>query len=182
MFKHVNYIYERRCMNGWCKMLHGKMLKNIIHCCCVQSLSLCDSMDCSTWGFPVLHHPLEFIQTYIHWISDATQPSHSLSSPSAPAFNLSQHQGLFQWVSSLHQVAKLLELQLQHQFFQWIFSPSNEYSVLPMNIPLGWTGWISLQSKGLSRVFSNITVQHCPLRKCKFKSQWNVISHPREWL
>ena len=55
--------------------------------------------------------------------------------------------------------------------FSFSISSSNEYSVLPMNIPLGWTGWISLQSKGLSRVFSNITVQHCPLRKCKFKSQ-----------
>ena len=90
----LTYIYERRYMNGWCKMLHRKMLKNIIHCCCVQSLSLWDSMDCSTRGFPVLHHPLEFIQTYIHWINDVTQPSHSLSSPSPPAFNLSQHQGL----------------------------------------------------------------------------------------
>ena len=57
----------------------------------------------------------------VHWVSDAIQPSHPLSPPSPPAFNLTQHQGLFQWVSSLHQVAKVLELQLQHQFFQWIF-------------------------------------------------------------
>ena len=57
----------------------------------------------------------------IHWVSDAIQPSHPLSSPSPPAFNLSQHQGLFQWVSSSHQVAKVLEFQLQHQSFQWIF-------------------------------------------------------------
>ena len=74
-----------------------------------------------------------------------------LLSPSPPACNLSQHQGLFQWVSSSHQVAKVLEFQLQHQ------------SVLPMNTqdwsPLGWTGWISLQPKGLARVFSNTTVQ-----------------------
>ena len=73
--------------------------------CCsfTQScLTLCHPMDCSTRGFPVLHYLLEFAQTHVHWISDAIQPSHSLSSPSPPAFNLSQHQGLFQWVSSSH--------------------------------------------------------------------------------
>ena len=60
-------------------------------------------------------------QTHVHWVGDAIQPSHPLSSPSLPTFNLSQHQGLFKWVSSSHQVAKVLELQLQHQSFQWIF-------------------------------------------------------------
>ena len=64
---------------------------------------------------------LEFAQTHVHWVSDAIQPSHPLSSPSSPAFNFSQHQGLFKWVSSLHQVTKVLEFQLQHQSFQWIF-------------------------------------------------------------
>ena len=78
-------------------------------------------MDCSTPGFPVHHQLLEFAQTHVHWISDIVQPSHPLSCPSLPAFNSSQHQGLFQWVGSSHQVAKVLELQLQHQFFQWIF-------------------------------------------------------------
>ena len=77
--------------------------------------------DCSTPGFPVLHYLSESTQTHIHWVDDAIQPSPPLSSPSPPAFNLSQHQGLFQWVGSSHQVAKVLELQLQHQFFQWIF-------------------------------------------------------------
>ena len=72
-------------------------------------------MDCSTPGLPV-HH---LAQTHVHQVSDAIQPSHPLSSPSPPAFSLSQHQGLFQWVSSSHQVAKVLELQLQHQSFQW---------------------------------------------------------------
>ena len=61
----------------------------------------------------------EFPQTHFHWVSDAIQPSHPLSSPSPPAFNLSQHQGPFKWVSSSHQVAKVLEFQLQHQSFQW---------------------------------------------------------------
>ena len=78
-------------------------------------------MDCSTPGLPVHHQLLEFTQTHVHWVSDAIQPSHPLSSPSPPAFNLSQHQGLFKWVSSSHQVAKVLEFQLQHQSFQLIF-------------------------------------------------------------
>jgi len=75
-------------------------------------------MDCSTPGFPVHHQLPELTQTYVHWVSDAIQPSHPLSSPSPPTFNLSQHQSLLQWVRSLHQAAKLLEFQLQHQFFQ----------------------------------------------------------------
>ena len=83
--------------------------------------TLCDSMNCSTPGSPVLHHLPKFAETHVHWVSDAIQPSHPLSSPSPPATNPSQHQSLFQWVDSLHQVAKVLELQLQHQSFQWIF-------------------------------------------------------------
>ena len=82
-------------------------------------LTLCDPMDCSTPGFPVLHHLPEFAQTHVHWVGDAIQLSLPLSSPSPPAFSLSHHQDLFQWVGSLHQVAKVLELQLQHQSFQW---------------------------------------------------------------
>ena len=78
----------------------------------------CDTMDCSVPGLPVHHQLPELTQTHVQWVGDAIQPSHPLSSPS-PALNLSQHQGLFQWVSSLHQVAKVLEIQLQHQSFQW---------------------------------------------------------------
>ena len=90
----------------------------------VQSQScpaLCDNMDCSMPGFPVHHQPLVFTETHLHWVSDVIQPSHPLSSLSPPAFNLSQHQGLFQCVSSLQQVVKVLEFQLQHQSFQWKF-------------------------------------------------------------
>ena len=83
-------------------------------------LTLYDPMDCSTPGLPVHHQLPEFTQTHVCWVSDAIQPSHPLSSPS-PAFSLSQYQGLFQWVSPSYQVAKVLELQLQHQSFQWIF-------------------------------------------------------------
>ena len=82
--------------------------------------ALCNPTDCSSPGLPVYNQLPEFIQTYVHWVSDAIQLSHPLSSPS-PAFNLSQHQGLFKWVSSSHQVDKVLEFQLQHQSFQWIF-------------------------------------------------------------
>ena len=96
---------------------------NLLLCCCSVTQScptLCDPVDYSTPGFPVLHHFLDFAQIHVHWVGDAIQPSHPLSSCS-PAFNLSQRQGLFQWVSSSHQIAKVLELQLQHQSFQWIF-------------------------------------------------------------
>ena len=83
--------------------------------------TLCGPMDCSSPGFPVLHYLPELAQTHIHRVSDAIQPSHPLSSPSPPSPNPSQHQGLFQWVGSSHQVAKVLELRLQHQSFQRIF-------------------------------------------------------------
>ena len=83
--------------------------------------TLCDPMNLSTPGLPDHHQLLEFTQTHV-WVSDAIQPSHPLSSPSPPALNLSQHQGLFQWISSSHQVAKVLEFQ--HQSFQWIFRKS----------------------------------------------------------
>ena len=100
-------------------------------------LTLCDPMDYSTPGFPVLHHLLELAQTHVHPVGDAIQPSHPLSSPSSPAFNLSQHQGLLQWTGSSHQMAYI--------------EASASASVLPMNIqgrfPLELTGLISFQSK-----------------------------------
>ena len=83
--------------------------------------TLCDLVDCSMLGFPVLHYLPKFAQTHVHWIGDSIQSSHPLSPSSSPALDLSQHQGLFQWASSSHQVANVLELQLQHQSFQWIF-------------------------------------------------------------
>ena len=108
-------------------------------------LTLCDPMDYSTPGFPIHHQLLEPTQIHVHWVSNAIQPPHPLSSPS-PAFNLSRHQGLFQWV----------------QFFAsggQSIGVSASASVPPMNIqdwfPLGWTGWIFLQSKGLSRVLQH---------------------------
>ena len=88
---------------------------------CQSCLTLWDPMEWSKPGFPVHYQHPELAQTHVHWVGDAIQPSHPLSSPSPSAFNLSQHQGLFQWVSSSYQVAKVLEFQLQHQSFQWIF-------------------------------------------------------------
>ena len=84
-----------------------------------QKETFYDPVDFGTPGFPVLYHLLEFAQTHIHWVSDAAQTSHPLP-PSSPALNLSQHQGLFQWVNYFASVAKVLELQLQYQSFQWI--------------------------------------------------------------
>ena len=95
------------------KLLH--IFSSVAQLC----LTLCDPMNRNTSGLPVHHQLLESTQTHVYWDSDAIQPSHPLLSPSPPALNLSQHQGLFQWVSSSHQVAKVLEFQLQHQSFQW---------------------------------------------------------------
>ena len=80
--------------------------------------TLCDPMNCSMPGLPVHHQLPEFTQTHVHRVSNAIQPSHPLSSPSPPAPNPSQHQSLFQWVNSSHEVAKVLEFQLQHQSLQ----------------------------------------------------------------
>ena len=103
--------------------------------------TLCDPVDCSTPGLPVYHQLPEFTQTHVHWVGDAIQPSPPLSSPSPPTFNLSQHQGLFKWVSSLNQSGGQS------------IGVSASASVLPMTIqdwfPLGWTSWFCLQSKGL---------------------------------
>ena len=129
-------------------------------------LTLCNPMDCRRPGLPVHHQLLELAQTHVHQVSDAMQPSNPLSSPSPPVFSLSQHQGLFQWVNSLHQAAKVLELQL-HQ-------SSNEYSGL---ISFRMTGLISLQSKGLSRAFSNTTLQKHQFFSAQPSSQSNSHIH-----
>ena len=110
--------YNRGMYN--CQLRQAKYLRS---CCSVAKScpTLCDSTDCSMPGFPVPHHLLELAHVRVHCICDAIQPSHPLIPSSPSAFSLSQHQGLFQWVSSLSQVAKVLELQLQHQSFQQVF-------------------------------------------------------------
>ena len=100
------------------KVQHGPSLETQFSSVTQSCLTLCDPMDYSMPGLPVYHQLPEYTQTHVHLVSDAIQPSHPLSSPSPPAFNLSQLQGLFQRVSSSHQVDKGLELQLQCQSFQ----------------------------------------------------------------
>ena len=129
--------------------------------------TLCNSMVCSTPGFPVHHQLPELTQTHIHRIGDTILSFHPLLPPSLLAFNLSQHQGLFKWVSSSHQVDKLLGV-------------SASASVCPVNIqdwfPLGWTGWISLQSKGLSKSFP--TSQFKSINSSALSFLWRRQWHP----
>ena len=131
--------------------------------------TLCDPMNRSTPDLPVHHQLWEFAQTYVHQVSDTIQPSHSRSSPSPPAPNPSQHHGLFQWVNSTWGAQSI--------------GVSASASALPINTqdwsPLGWAGWISLQSKGLSRVFSNTTVQKHQFFSAQLSSQSN--SHIHTW-
>ena len=111
--KNKRILYKRAL---WGRRLGGRHVVRLLSC-----VWLCNPMGCSRPGFSVLHYLLEFAQTLVHWVSDAIQPSHPLSSPSPPAFNLSQHQGPFQWVSSSQQVVKVVEIQLQQESFQWTF-------------------------------------------------------------
>ena len=133
-------------------------------------LTIWEPMDCSTPGFPVHHQPLETTQTQLHRVSDAIQPSHPLSSPCPITNNSAQHHVIFQWVSSLHHVATIVEIQLQHQSFQWIFRTDFLEDL---------TGLNSLQSKGLSRVFSNTTVQKHQFVGSQHSSQSKF--HIRTW-
>ena len=150
-------------------MPHNDKYDTVFSSVAQSCLTLCDPMDYSTPGLPV--QLPEFTQTHVHWVGDAVQPSHPLSSPSPPALNLSQHQGLFKRVSSLHQVAKIIRV-------------SASALVLQMNVqdwfPLGWSGWISLLSKWLSRVFYNTTGQKHQFFGTQFSLQSN--SHIHTWL
>ena len=143
--------------------------RGMVCCSVTQSCpTLCNPMGCSTPAFPVLHYHREFAQTRVHWVDDAIQPYRPLLSPSPPAFNFFQHQGLFQWLGSLHQVAKVWELP-------W---------VLPVNIqdwfPLGLTALIFLLSKELSRGISSTMVR----RHQFFGAQPFSLSNPHSctWL
>ena len=147
----------------WKQHFDGIILKGL-NCCSLVTQScptLCNPMGWSTPGFPALHQLPELAPTHVHWVSDAIQPSHPLSSPYPPAFNLSQRQGLFQWVLSSHQVAKVLELQLQHQSFQWISGL--------ISFRMDWFDLLAVQ--GTLRVFSNTSVQN-------LNSSTGITSHP----
>ena len=132
-----------RCLLG---LIFNKTIFSLLSSVSQLCPTLCDPMDCSMPAFPVLYYPLDFAQTHVHWVSDTLYPSHPLLPPSPHALNLSQHPGLFQWISCSHQVAKV----------------EASASVFPMTtqgwFPLGSTGLMSLMSKGLSRVFFSTTV------------------------
>ena len=140
-------------------MKHYASSDFLTRCCCsvTQScLAICNPMDCSTPGFPIIHHLQELAQTHIHWVGDAIQPSHSLTFLNPPAFNLSQQR--FFW--------KIFSVSGNESVLRWPkVGASASASVLPKNIqnffPLGLTGLFSLQSNRLSRVFST------PQTKCK---------------
>ena len=159
---HGMIIYEYTCTH-----IRLDQIRSVTQSCPI----LCYPMNRSMPGLPVHHQLPEFTQPHVRWVSDAIQPSNPLLSPFPPAFSLFQHQGLFTWVSSLHQVTKVLEFQLQHQCFQWKIR--TDWS------PLGLTGWIFLQSKGLSRVFSNTTLQKHQFFGAQPSSQSNSHIHTR---
>ena len=124
-------------------------------------------MDCKMSGFPVHHQLLDLAQTHFHWVGDAIQPPHPLLSPSPPLFSFSQHQGLFQWVNSLHQVAKVLEFQLQ-------ISPSNEYLGL-ISFRMDWLDLLAVQGSlksFLQKHSSKASILQC---SAYFMAQ---LSHP----
>ena len=150
---------------AWISSMKAVQFSSVAQSC----LTLCNPMNHSTPGLPVHHQVLEFTQTHVHRVGDAIQASHPLLSPPPPALNPFQHQGLFQWVN-----------------FAWggqSIGVSASPSVLPMNTqdwsPLGWSGWISLQSEGLSRVFSNTTVQKHQVFSTQLSSPSN--SHIHTW-
>ena len=149
------------------KHLSSVQFSSVAHLC----PTLWDPMDCSTPGLSVHHQLPEFTQIHVHWVGDDIQLSHPLLSPSPTAFSLSQHQGIFQWLSSSHQVVKVVGVLAST-------------SILPVNLqdwfPLGWTGWISFLSKWLSRVFSNTTVQKHHFFGTQLSLQSN--SHIHTWL
>ena len=118
----------------YCSFFANDLFSSAQSLSCVQLFA---THECSTPGLPVHHQLPESTQTHVHWVGDAIQPSHPLSSPSLSAFNLSQHQGLFQWVSSSHQVAKVLE-------FHFNISPSNEYSGL-ISFMMDWLDLLAVQ-------------------------------------
>ena len=132
--------------------------------------TLCDPMDCRMPGFPVHHQLPELVQSHVHWVSDAIQPLHSLSSPSSPSFSLSQHQGLFQWVISSHQVAKVLELQIQHH-------ASNEYSGL-ISCRMDWFDFLAVQGTLKSLLQHHDSKTSVPQHSAFFM----VNSHIHTWL
>ena len=138
--------------------------------------TFCDPADCSMPGLLVHHQLPEIAQTHVHRVSDAIQPSHPLSSPSLPAFNPSKHQGLFWWVSSLHQVVKELELQLQHQSFCWILRIDFLYGWLVLKLFASDWG-LKLCAGTWTQPKPCLEIKHTWLRYKSSQNPWYLVSH-----
>ena len=150
------------------------MEKNLLHSVQFSSVTqlcpiLCDPMNRSTPGFPVHHQLPESTETHVRWVGHAIQPSCPLSSPPPPALNPSQQHGLFRWVSSLHQVAKVLEFQLQHQ-------SSNEYSGL-ISFRMDWLDLLAFQG-----TLKSLLQHHSSKASILRHSAFFTVSHTRTWL
>ena len=139
---------------------------------CLVCPILCSPMDCSTPSLPVHHQLPEFPQIHVHWVGDAIQPSHPLSPPFPPAFNIAQHQGLFQWVVLLHQVAKVLDWT-----FSFSISTSNEYSGL-LSFRMGWLDFVIVQGT-LKRILQHHSLKVSVLQCSVFL--WSNC-HIHTWL
>ena len=137
-------------------------------------LTLCDPIGCNMPIFPIHHQLPEPTQGHVHWVGDAIQPSYPMLSPPPPALNLSQHQGLFQWVSSLHQVAKVLEFQLQHQSFQRIIRTDFLQDGL-VGSPCS-----SRDSQESSPIPQFKSTNCSLLERCSSKLYWGITSHHTE--
>ena len=141
------------------------------YCCCSVAkscLTLCNPMDCSTSGSSVLHYLPEFTQTHVHWVGDAIQPSHPLSPPSPPAFNLSQHQGLFQWVSCRIRWPK-------YWSFSFRISPSNEHSGL-ISCRIDWLDLFAVQGT-LKSLLQCYNLKACCQNETEFSCNAISIFH-----
>jgi len=166
------YIHTHTCNTNYIYCANNIYI--LPYCCCCSVVpscpTLCDPMDCSMPGFCVLHYLLEFAQTHIYLVNDVIQSFHPLLSPSPPALNLSQHQGLFQWVSSSHRMAK-------YWSFSFSISPSNEYSGL-ISFRVGWFALLAVQGTLKS------LLQH-PVQKHQFfgtQPSLRSNSHTCTWL
>ena len=141
--RHINFLKSILILKNNITLIIYHQFSSVTQSC----LTLCNPMNCSMPGLPVHHQLLESTQTHVHWLGDAIQPSPPLSSPSPPALNLSQHQGLFQWVSSSHQVAKVLG-------FSFNISPSNEHPGL-ISFRMDWLDLLAVQGT-LNNISSNM--------------------------
>ena len=147
----VQFVSDNMPSRNWVALFFSQSVSSVAELCPI----LCDTMDCSTPGFPIHHHLPEFAQTHVHWVDDAIQPSHPLSSPPPPAFNLSQHQGLLN--------ESVLHIRWpKYRSFSFSISPSSEYPGL-ISFRIGWLDLLAVQGtlKSLLQHNSNASSLQC---------------------